>query len=181
MIIYSNLRVKMAERGLNIKAVQEKTKLSRTTISNLYNGYSDGIKFHTLETLCELFNCTPNELLQILEINILDIKFNLLPLNNPFSIYYIETYLRVLINGIEKDINTTITMELTQTEIEDIFEGNIYLENPTIINESDFNTSSYVTSKINENMERDILNSFYNSKLWHKKYISLIDISYSWN
>ncbi|HCA7424837.1 TPA: helix-turn-helix transcriptional regulator, partial [Staphylococcus pseudintermedius] len=55
MLITSNLRVKMAEYNYSIKDVHEQTHLSRTTISNLYNGYSDGIKFYTLEKLCDLF------------------------------------------------------------------------------------------------------------------------------
>lgn len=65
MIITSNLRVKMAEFSYSIKDVHRETNLSRTTISNLYNGYSDGIKFDTLEKLCELFSCTPNDLIKI--------------------------------------------------------------------------------------------------------------------
>lgn len=73
-IVISNLRVKMAERGLTIKDVNQATLLSRTTISNLYNGYSDGIKFHTLEKLCELFNCYPNDLLRTFTIDIVDIE-----------------------------------------------------------------------------------------------------------
>ncbi|PTE74985.1 helix-turn-helix domain-containing protein [Staphylococcus gallinarum] len=48
MIITSNLRVKMAEFSYSIRDVHERTNLSRTTISNLYNGYSDDIKFDTL-------------------------------------------------------------------------------------------------------------------------------------
>ena len=56
MIITSNLRVKMVEFSYSIKDVHERTNLSRTTISNLYNGYSDGIIFDTLEKLCELFS-----------------------------------------------------------------------------------------------------------------------------
>lgn len=180
MIIYSNLRVKMAERGFSIKDVREKTGLSRTTISNLYNGYSDGIKFNTLEALCDLFNCTPNDLLKSLEINILDSKFNILPLNNAYLIYYVETVLKISINSIEKEINLTISMELSHTEIEDIFEGILYLENSNIIEEDDFNTNPYLTNKINEHLEKYVLTSFYDSKIWQRHDISLLDIHYSW-
>lgn len=69
-VILPNLRVKMAERGWNIKDVKERTSLSRTTISNMYNFYGDGIKFDTLAELCDLFNCTPNDLLLIVPVEI---------------------------------------------------------------------------------------------------------------
>ncbi|HCT0554341.1 TPA: helix-turn-helix transcriptional regulator, partial [Staphylococcus pseudintermedius] len=75
MLITSNLRVKMAEYNYSIKDVHEQTHLSRTTISNLYNGYSDGIKFYTLEKLCDLFNCTPNDLLTITYVDVYKIDF----------------------------------------------------------------------------------------------------------
>lgn len=75
MIITSNLRVKMAEFSYSIKDVHRETNLSRTTISNLYNGYSDGIKFDTLEKLCELFSCTPNDLIKVNHLIFNDITF----------------------------------------------------------------------------------------------------------
>ena len=75
MIITSNLKVKMAEFNYSIKDVHEKTKLSRTTISNLYNNYSDGIKIDTLEKLCDLFNCTPNDLLKSTYLEIENIEY----------------------------------------------------------------------------------------------------------
>lgn len=59
----------MAERGLNIQNVKDKTTLSRTTISNLYNNIGSGIQFGTLRELCELLKCQPGDLLTYIEID----------------------------------------------------------------------------------------------------------------
>lgn len=67
-IIIPNLRIKMAERGWGIKDVKERTSLSRTTISNMYNFYVDGLKFETLAELCDLFNCEPKDLIKLLKV-----------------------------------------------------------------------------------------------------------------
>lgn len=53
----------MGERRLSIQDVHEQTKLSRTTISNLYNEKATRIDYDTIEKLCLLFDCTVNELL----------------------------------------------------------------------------------------------------------------------
>jgi DNA-binding Xre family transcriptional regulator len=63
MKVFCRLNEIMEERGLNIKKINEKTSLSRTTISNLLNQYSNGIQFDTLAQLCELLKCSPGELL----------------------------------------------------------------------------------------------------------------------
>ncbi|MED2184053.1 helix-turn-helix transcriptional regulator [Bacillus wiedmannii] len=60
--IHSNLRVLMAEKGLNIQKVKEQTTLSRTTISNLYNNNSAGVQFDTMVQLCTLLNCQPGDI-----------------------------------------------------------------------------------------------------------------------
>ncbi len=61
-MIEKNLRVLMAESNLNIQEVSNKTGLSRTTISNLVNGYSKGIQFDTITKLCEVLKCKPTDL-----------------------------------------------------------------------------------------------------------------------
>lgn len=58
-----NLRVLMAQHKMNIKDVHEKTGLSRTTISKLYNEESTKIGMDTIEKLCNLFDCGVEELL----------------------------------------------------------------------------------------------------------------------
>lgn len=67
-LIHCNLRVLMAERGLNIQKVKDQTTLSRTTISNLYNNLGSGIQFGTLLELCELLKCQPGDLLTYIEV-----------------------------------------------------------------------------------------------------------------
>lgn len=68
--IHCNLRVLMAERGLNIQQVKDKTTLSRTTISNLYNNNVKGIQFDTLKQLCELLKCKTGDLIIYVDIEV---------------------------------------------------------------------------------------------------------------
>lgn len=68
--IHCNLRVLMAERGLNIQNVKDQTTLSRTTISNLFNNYGSGVQFDTLIQLCTLLKCTPGDLFTFVNINV---------------------------------------------------------------------------------------------------------------
>jgi putative transcriptional regulator len=65
VIVKNNLRVLMAKSKMNIKDVHERTGLSRTTISKLYNEESTTIAFETIYKLCQLFNCDVNDLLYL--------------------------------------------------------------------------------------------------------------------
>ncbi|AKG75321.1 hypothetical protein AAT16_09185 [Salinicoccus halodurans] len=56
-MIESKLGELIHNRRTNIKEVHEATGLSRTTISNLVNGYASGIRFETLTKLSNHFNC----------------------------------------------------------------------------------------------------------------------------
>lgn len=69
-IVHCNLRVLMAEKGLNIQKVKDKTTLSRTTISNLYNNYGSGVQFDTIVQLCELLQCQPGDLFIYVDIKV---------------------------------------------------------------------------------------------------------------
>ncbi len=64
MSIQSRLSVLMGERRYNIQAVIDKTGLDRTTVSNLYHDKVKRIDFKTLDKLCELFDCKPNDILK---------------------------------------------------------------------------------------------------------------------
>lgn len=68
--VHCNLRVLMAERGLNIQNVKDKTTLSRTTISNLYNNNGSGVQYDTLVQLCTLLKCTPGDILTFVDISL---------------------------------------------------------------------------------------------------------------
>jgi putative transcriptional regulator len=63
MKVRNNLRVLMARDYLTIQDVHEKTGLSRTTISKLYNETSAKIGLDTIAALCTLFNCEVKDLL----------------------------------------------------------------------------------------------------------------------
>ena len=182
MIIYSNLRVKMAERGLTIKDINKKTDLSRTTISNLYNGYSDGIKFHTLEKLCDFLNCTPNDLLKILEIKVNDITFNPIPLNNPYLIYYFNVSATVKIEETTKTVQSKLTMHMTEDEeMSGFFHAEIFIEDDEVhfIEDADLNFSKEVIKRINAYIERKIIAEFIEDDDF-KQLIAHYDVSYFW-
>ncbi|MHD0383186.1 helix-turn-helix transcriptional regulator [Staphylococcus simulans] len=167
MIIVSNLRVKMAEKGLTIKEVHKKTNLSRTTISNLYNGYSDGIKFQTLEALCELLKCSPNDLLKVIKINATNISFSEISNNKNNEYYYRATY-QVTINNITKEVIT----DLIATQYDNnapVLEGEIEIPDyQNIISIDDFEISLNNIEKVNNYLEKYVLNAFSKSDFANK-------------
>lgn len=60
-MIDSNLAVLLAERNLKITKVSRDTGISRTTLTALCYDHSGGIKFDTLNTLCQYLGITPKE------------------------------------------------------------------------------------------------------------------------
>lgn len=64
-LIHCNLRVLMAERGLNIQKIKDNTTLSRSTISKLVNNSGYGVQFDTVRQLCELLRCSVSDLFEI--------------------------------------------------------------------------------------------------------------------
>lgn len=68
MLVRNNLRILMARDRLTIQDVHEKTGLSRTTISKLYNESSAKIGLDTIAALCKLFKCGVEELLYLEDI-----------------------------------------------------------------------------------------------------------------
>lgn len=70
-MIKCNLAVILAERGIKITDLAEKTKLSRTTLTQLYYNQGKGIQFETLEKICDYLNITPGELLKYVDFKIL--------------------------------------------------------------------------------------------------------------
>lgn len=173
MLITSNLRVKMAESGYTIKDVHNKTKLSRTTISNLYNDYSDGIKFDTLAKLCELFNCTPNDLILITDIHVKEINYNkintVFGLNNDKSfnendkmIFYNADILLTLNN---QDFELTVPFILkTYIDEQDLNIGELYIdgEDNTFISKK-LNLTGSNKVVVNNYIEQEVLDTFASS------------------
>ena len=60
-MIDSNLAVLLAERNLKITKVSRDTGISRTTLTALCYDHSGGIKFDTLNTLCQYLGISPSE------------------------------------------------------------------------------------------------------------------------
>lgn len=55
----------MGEQKLKISDVAKMTGLHRNGITKLYNEETDGIKFETLERLCDALECEISEMLEI--------------------------------------------------------------------------------------------------------------------
>lgn len=62
-MIKSNLAVLMAERGLKMNQVIERTGIAKATIQALYHNRSRAIHFHTIDQLCDFFDVSVGELL----------------------------------------------------------------------------------------------------------------------
>lgn len=56
-MINNNLAILMAKRKVKISDVSKETKLSRTTLTELYYGREKGILYSTLNTICNYFLC----------------------------------------------------------------------------------------------------------------------------
>ncbi|MBC1286903.1 helix-turn-helix transcriptional regulator [Listeria booriae] len=62
-MIVCNLNVLMAERGLKISDVAKRTGISRTTLTALAHNKFKGVQLETMDSLCDFFKITTNELL----------------------------------------------------------------------------------------------------------------------
>ena len=57
-----NISKRIDNCGLTKQAIMEYLGISRSTFYGLYNGDATSIQFNVLEKLCELFDCTPDDL-----------------------------------------------------------------------------------------------------------------------
>lgn len=65
-MIKSRLHILMGEKKIrSIRQLSEETKVSRLSLTKLYDGISKGIEFETLETLCVYFGCEIGDLIYI--------------------------------------------------------------------------------------------------------------------
>ncbi len=62
-MILSNLPIILAERKLKITDVYKATGIARSTLTSLYYGKGEGVKFETLDVLCTFLKVSPGELL----------------------------------------------------------------------------------------------------------------------
>ena len=65
MPVHCNLSTLMGKNRFSIQDVHKQTRLSRNTISNLYNDKATRIDYDTVEKLCRLFECSLDELFEI--------------------------------------------------------------------------------------------------------------------
>lgn len=67
MPIIVNLDVMMARRKMKMKDLADEIGISQTNLSLLKNSHVRGIRFNTLEKLCEVLECQPGDLLEYTE------------------------------------------------------------------------------------------------------------------
>ena len=54
----------MADRKMSLNSLSEYIGLSTVNLSLLKNGKVKGIRFNTLESICETLNCQPGDILE---------------------------------------------------------------------------------------------------------------------
>ena len=64
MPIVVNLDVMMAKRKMSLNELSEKVGLTLSNLSILKTGKAKAIRFSTLETICEVLNCQPADILE---------------------------------------------------------------------------------------------------------------------
>ena len=64
MAIIVNLDVMMAKRKMSLNELSERVGVSVTNLSLLKNGHVRGVRFATLDAVCEVLDCQPGDLLE---------------------------------------------------------------------------------------------------------------------
>ncbi len=54
----------MAERKMNLKELAEKVGISYVNLSKIKTGKVQGVRFSTLEAICETLDCQPGDILE---------------------------------------------------------------------------------------------------------------------
>ncbi|MDX1539606.1 helix-turn-helix transcriptional regulator [Arsukibacterium sp.] len=67
MPIVVNLDVMLARRKMKMKELADEVGISQTNLSLLKNSHVRGIRFNTLEKLCQVLECQPGDLLEYIE------------------------------------------------------------------------------------------------------------------
>ena len=63
-MIVVNLDVMLAKRKMSVTELSERVGITMANMSLLKNGKVKGIKFSTLEKICEVLECQPGDLLE---------------------------------------------------------------------------------------------------------------------
>ena len=64
MAIIVRLDRMMADRKISLNDLAEKVGMSNVNLSNLKNGKMKGIRFETLDAICDVLDCQPGDLLE---------------------------------------------------------------------------------------------------------------------
>lgn len=64
MSIVINLDVMLAKRKMKLKELAETIGISETNLSLLKTGKVKGIRFNTLDSICEILECQPGDILE---------------------------------------------------------------------------------------------------------------------
>ena len=64
MAIIVNLDVMMAKRKMSLNELSDKVGLTLSNLSILKTGKAKAIRFSTLETICDVLDCQPGDILE---------------------------------------------------------------------------------------------------------------------
>ncbi len=67
MAIIVNIDIMLAKRKMRSKELAEKIGITQANLSVLKTGKAKGIRFETLESICEVLNCQPGDILEYTE------------------------------------------------------------------------------------------------------------------
>ena len=64
MAIIIRLDRMMADRKISVNELAERLEMSNVNVSNLKTGKMKGIRFETLNAICDVLDCQPGDLLE---------------------------------------------------------------------------------------------------------------------
>ena len=64
MAIIIRLDRMMADRKISLNELAEKVGMSNVNLSNLKTGKMKGIRFETLDAICDVLDCQPGDILE---------------------------------------------------------------------------------------------------------------------
>lgn len=169
-VVFSNLRVVMAERNLSIKDINEKTNLSRTTISNLVNNNANGVQYDTLKQLCEVLDCNVGDIIKYSIVDVYTVQLDEIPERVPTQdTEEIEWYkeknfnLSVSLFGNDKNLMTAATVKIQEgyhdKEKQNIIQG-IFFEDKLQKRITSFFGSTILTDAFMEEILKRIVLQF---------------------
>ncbi|MGL4338323.1 MAG: helix-turn-helix domain-containing protein [Turicibacter sp.] len=64
MPIYINLDIMMAKRKISLNELSERVGITPANLSILKNDKAKAVRFSTLESICEILDCQPGDLME---------------------------------------------------------------------------------------------------------------------